>query len=425
MGNLALLGVLAVMFWPEAARGERGLTLDQAIRRCLSNPKLLAGREVVNQARADARTASVLPNPSLTVEGSLLPLSRRYTVEEPGGPTELSAGIRYPIDRLLFGKRAAAVASATTGVSMAEAELGELARRRAAETAQTFYNALEAEALLGVAKQAVGHLEQFEAATRKAVASGGRPQVELSRVRLELQSARREERQAKAAVVATKATLLALLGGEGSASALALAGTLDGPLTAKPLSVEAAYALAATNRPDILALRKKALKAQRDVVVERRNALPETALGFGVAHQFQRSIGAPDVTTWGASLEVALPLFDRNQGNRAKAASVAAQTAFELQAALIELRAEVEQVVQSLSTALENARAVAQTDLGLASQVRDSFRKAYEVGGRSLLEMLDAQRNYRETYRAFITSRADYWRFLCRYNSSLGKKVAP
>jgi cobalt-zinc-cadmium efflux system outer membrane protein len=311
------------------------------------------------------------------------------------------------------------------GVGVAEAELADLARRRATETAQTFYGVLEAEALLGVARQAVGHLEQVEAAIKKAVASGGRPQVELNRVRLELQSARREERSAMTAVIATKASLLALLGGGGSARSLTLAGSLDGPLTAKPISVDAACALAARNRPDILALRNKALKAQREIVVERRNALPETALGLGVAHQFQRSIGAPDVTAWGASIEVALPLFNRNQGNRAKAASAAAQSEYELQAALVELGAEVEQAVQSLGAAQENARTVAQTELGLASQVRDSFRKAYEVGGRSLVEFLDAQRNYRETYRAFVTSRADYWRSLCRYNSSLGKKVAP
>jgi cobalt-zinc-cadmium efflux system outer membrane protein len=355
----------------------------------------------------------------------MLPLSRRYTVEEPGGPTELAAGLSFPIDPLLFGKRSAAAASAETGITVAEAELADVARQLATETAEAFYSALEAEALLGVAREAVANLEQVEAATRKAVASGGRPVVELNRVRLELQSARREERSAKAAVIAAKAELLARIGGGGLAGSLALVGTLDAPLTAKPLPVEAAHALAEKNRPDLLALRKKVLRAKRDVVVERRNALPETSLGLGVAHQFQQSIGAPDVTAWGASLEVALPLFNRNQGNRAKAASAVAQSEQELQAAEVALRAEVEQTVQSLGAALENARAVAQTELGLATQVQASFRKAYEVGGRSLLEMLDAQRNYRETYRAFITTRADYWRSLCRYNSSLGKKVAP
>ncbi len=424
-GRATLLVSILSATWPSpASAGARGLTLEQAIRLSLAHPRLLAGREAVNQARADTRTASLAPNPTLGVEAGMLPLSRRYSVDEPGGPTELSAGLSYPVDGFLFGKRSAARASADAAITVAEAEHADLVRRRTAETAQAFYTVLEAAALLEVARQTVTSLAQVEAATRKAAASGGRPQVELARVRLELLTARREERSAGAAVVSAKAALAALLG-DARGGALELDGTLDGPLAARPLPLEAACTMAAGSRPDILALRRKVTKAKKDMVVERRSAYPETTLGLSVSHQFQRSIGAPDVTAWGASLEVALPLFNRNQGNRAKAASAASQSEHELQAALVELRAEVAQAVQGLATALENARAVAQTELGIAAQVRDSFRKAYELGGRSLVETLDAQRSYRETYRAYITSRADYYRALHRYHASLGQKVTP
>ena len=421
-----LLALIGALVSPRAAQGgDGGLTLEQAIGLSLAGPKILAGREAVNQVRAEARSAALLPNPSLSFEAGLLPLSRRYTVEAPGGPAELAAGISYPIDWLVFRKRAAAMASAEAAVGVAEAEHADLVRRRTAETAQAFYGVLEAEALLELARQTVRTLEQAEAAIRKAAALGGRPQVELSRVRLELQGARREERSARSAVVAAKAALAALLGGARAGRGLEVAGTLDVPLTARPLPVEAAFALAGENRPDILALRRKGAKARRDVALERRNALPETKLGFGVTRQFQRAIGAPDVTAWGASLEITLPIFNRNQGGRAKAAAAAVQSGHELAAALAELRAEVEQAVQALGTALENAKGIAEADLGLAVQVRDSFRKAYEAGGRSLLEMLDAQRSYRETYRAYITSRADYCRSLFRYHATLAVAGPP
>jgi hypothetical protein len=55
-----------------------------------------------------ARTASLAPNPELGVAGGLLPLSRRFTPEEPAGPSEFEAGVSYGIDWFLFGKRAAA-----------------------------------------------------------------------------------------------------------------------------------------------------------------------------------------------------------------------------------------------------------------------------------------------------------------------------
>jgi cobalt-zinc-cadmium efflux system outer membrane protein len=426
LAAVLLAAIATTLFPPDIAFGdEPGVNLDQAIRLSLTNPKTLAGREAVSQARADARTASLFPNPSLSVEAGLLPLSRPYTVEEPGGPAELAGGITYPIDWLFFGKRAAGMASAGAAVEIAEAEYADLIRKQVEETTQAFFGVLEAEALLKVAGRTVASLEQVESALREAVASGGRPQVELSRARLELQSARREERSARSAAVAAKATLRALLGESEGTRDLVVVGSLDGALPARPLAIDEAFAVAAGSRPDILALRRRQAKAQRDEIVESRNAWPETALTFGVTHQFQRSIGALDVTAWGAALEVALPLFNRNQGNREKAASAVIQSAHELRAALVELRAEIEQAGQALGTALENAMDAAQTDLDLASRVRDSLQKAYEAGGRSFIEFLDAERSFRETYKAYITTRADYWRSLSRYEAALGKKVTP
>ena len=37
--------------------------------------------------------------------------------------------------------------------------------------------------------------------------------------------------------------------------------------------------------------------------------------------------------------------------------------------------------------------------------------------------MLDAERTYRDTYRLYISSRADYWRSVYKYNSAIGKQV--
>jgi len=400
------------------------LTLDQAINLCLTNdPRLRAGLEAVNQVRGDAWTASLRPNPELNVAGALLPLSRRFTPEAPAGPSEFDVGVSYPIDWFLFGKRAAAMASATMGVRVSECEYADLVRRRVTETALAFYDVLEAKDSLKLARQDLENLERVEALTRKAVENGGRPQVELSRVRLELLTRRRELRDAESALVTSKAKLRALIGGADADPGFEVAGTLDGPLTAEPLPVEEAYAMAEENRPDLLALRRKVARAQAEVVVERRNAMPEVTSDFGIAHQFQQSIGAPDATMWGTGLTMTLPLFNRNQGNRAKAASVVAQSNCELQAGLVELRAEIVEAVQALRTAQQNAASVAQEELRLAAQVRDSIGRAYEAGGRPLIDVLDAQRNFRETYRIYISSRAEYWRSLYKFNSAIGRQV--
>jgi cobalt-zinc-cadmium efflux system outer membrane protein len=49
--------------------------------------------------------------------------------------------------------------------------------------------------------------------------------------------------------------------------------------------------------------------------------------------------------------------------------------------------------------------------------------ESYQIGGGRLIDVLDAQRNYRETNRLFITSRANYWRALYRFYASIGRQL--
>lgn len=400
------------------------LTLDQAINFCLVNdPKIRMGLEAIRQAKADSWTASLAPNPEVAVAGGLLPLNGPFTENRPGGPPEFSLGFSYSVDWFLFGKRAAAMASSAIGISVSEADYANLIRQRVTETSLAFYDVMEARELLEVARQDVTNLERIEGVTVKAVDNGGRPKVELNRVRLDLLNVRRTLRDAQCAHVSAKARLRALLGGNLSDMTFDAAGSLDGPLTAEPLTVDEACVVAGQNRPDVLALRRKITKAEADTVVERRNALPEMSTDFGYTRQYQRCIGSPDVSAWGTGITMSVPMFNRNQGNRTKAASVVGQSNCELRTALIDLRAEIEQAVESLLTAKQNAASVAQDELQLAGQVRDSINQAYSVGGRPLVDVLDAQRNYRETYRIYISSRANYWRALCNYNSALGKQA--
>lgn len=405
---------------------ESSLTLDQAINLCLTqDPKIRAGLEAINQAYADALTASLKPNPEASMGGTLLPLSRPFTPEQPGGPSELDVGVTYPIDWFLFGKRAAAMASAAMGVGVSECEYCDLVRQRVRDTALAFYDVLEAKGLRELARQDLENLERVEGVTRKAVENGGRPQVELNRVRLELLNSRRAMRDAESTLVAAKAKLRALLGRADADPTFDVAGTLDAPLTVEPMPVEDAYVTAAQNRPDLQALRRKVGRAQADVVVERRNALPEVKSSFGIGHQYQQPIGFSDATTWNTGLTMSVPLFNRNQGNRAKAASIVTQSNYDFQTGLVDLRAEIEQVVQSLNTAQQNAASVAQEELRLAGQVRESIAKAYEAGGRPLIDVLDSQRNFRETYRLYVTGRADYWRSVYRYSAAIGRQAGP
>jgi cobalt-zinc-cadmium efflux system outer membrane protein len=401
-------------------------TFDQTISATLTaDPKIRAGFEAITQANADLLTSSLFPNPSLLIDGIFLPL-RAFTPDRPGGPPQMDAQVSYPIDWFVFGKRAAAMASATQGVRQTEAGYADLIRLRVLSTSQAFYDLLEAKALLTLARLDVDNLTKLEAAIKRAADVGGKALVDLNRVRLDLLKSQQALREAESAVVVAKAKLRALLNRTDPDPTFDVSGNLDAPLSAEPASVEEAFAQAQENRPDIQSLRLQISKAEADIVVERRKAFPQVTPMVGYSRQFQQeALAAPDAPSMTVSVTTTLPLFDRNQGNRLKASSIAAQNGLNLRAGLVDLRAEVEQTVQEFRTASAKARAVAQDQLKVAENILTTITQAYEKGGRPLIEVLDAQRNYRDTYRLYINSRADYWRSLYKYSAVLGKQVQP
>ena len=185
--------------------------------------------------------------------------------------------------------------------------------------------------------------------------------------------------------------------------------------------VTVAFTEAELNRPDINALRWRISQAQAETVAQDREKYPEVVPMLGYTRQFQtKAIGFPDANAWGIGVSMGLPISDRNQGNRLRAQSEWIQAGQELQAALLELGAEITSLTAELEAAQENLTSTTQEQLEIAERVRDSIRQAYEAGGRPLIDVLDSQRNFRETYANYITSRADYWRAVAKYNAAIG-----
>ncbi len=408
---------------PDGMDEPQGLNLDQVMTLTLtSDPAIRAGIEEVAQSRADLLTSSLKPNPELEASQQMLPFGRMFEADvREGGPPQLDVILSYPIDWYVFGKRAAAMLASTRGVYAAHAEYADLIRLRVTDAAVAYFDVLEAEALLDLARQDVQNLERVLEITQLAVDNGARPTIELRRVQLDLLASRQGLREAEAEAAAARADLRALLGLSQGDAGFRISGSLDAPLLSEPLEPDQAFEVARENRPDLQALRWRVSEARAEWDVERREAYPEIAPQAGYTHQFQRrAIGQPNASSWGVGLVMSIPIHDRNQGNRAKAAAVIRQSEQEYRLGLVETRAEIDAIWAELSAARENLLAVGPAQLELAEQVRDSINEAYEAGGRPLLDALDAQRDYRETFRVYIESRANYWRAVYRYAAALG-----
>ena len=246
---------------PDPVAHAGGLTLDQVVNTILlADPKVRAGLESVTQAGGDAVTASLKPNPTLTVYQSLMPLVQPFTVDRTGGPPQLDVGVGYPVDWFLFGKRAAAMQAAGLGVRVSEADYADLVRTRVLEAGNAFYDVQEARALLDIARQDVDNLARLESVTRTAVANGGRPAVDLSRIRLDRLRAEQVARDAETARVTAVAKLRAIMGRGDADPGFEVADAAE-PTLADPLPVEEGLAVATQNRPDIQSSRWKLVQA--------------------------------------------------------------------------------------------------------------------------------------------------------------------
>ena len=399
-----------------------GLTLDQVVRTVLeADPKIRVGWEAVNQAKADLLTSSLPPNPEVLVDSIFVPFGKPFTVQKPGGPTQVDVGGNYPIDAFLFGKRAAAITSARLGVDVSAADFADLVRQRVAGAVAAFYDVLEAKALFELAQEDLADLQRVETITSQRVALGGVGTIELDRIRLAIFDSQREVRSRDTALTAARAQLQAFLGLRESDPRFAIQGSLDVPTPAPSPGVREALALAEQTRPDLISLRRQLAKAEADLRVEQTRAYPSITPQLAWTRQFQP--GVPDVSSFAPTVNFSLPLFDRNQGNIAKARSARLQATFNIRAQLVSLQAEIAQAVKAYQAASVTVTTDDPAQLRAATNVRDKIKLAYELGGRPLIEVLDAQRAYRDTYRSYITGRSNYWHTLHGLNAAIGRQV--
>jgi cobalt-zinc-cadmium efflux system outer membrane protein len=176
----------------------------------------------------------------------------------------------------------------------------------------------------------------------------------------------------------------------------AITGTLDPPQVTETLEHLRAIALA--NRPDL-----KAAQAQVNV----NQAAVKLAIANGTADptlegDYERS---GPVNTFGASINIPLRIFDRNQGEKQR-------TGYELESSRLALTASQNQVISDVETAwaaYTSAQAQAERYrskyLAEAAHVRDNLEFSYRNGNSTLLDYLSALSDYRQVNLSSLNAR--------------------
>jgi cobalt-zinc-cadmium efflux system outer membrane protein len=400
------------------------VTLATAVQACVrNNLRVRAGIEKVQLARADFVTDSTIPNPQLFADAQLLPL-QRANLENQAGPPQYDAILTVPIDWWLFGKRVAAMEAARLNVDVASADFADLIRRQVVDTVVAFYDVLENRELVKLTEETVQDFQRIKDITEKQVKLGGAGSIELDRAQLALLDVQRDARLRREALAIAKAKLRPLIGRNAAEEDFEVEGSLDVNAIAPPPSLPEALALAEQHRPDLTSDRFSVTQSQAAIERERRKGKPQLSLSPGYSFQDQRRItGFRNASLFDIGVTMSLPTTDRNQGGIAKAEATFRENQLLLQADLADVRAEVEASLAAYLRVTENLQRETATSLTTAQSLRDKTEAAYKAGGRKLLDVIDAQRAYRERVQASVTNRADYWRSLYRLNASVGLRA--
>lgn len=423
---MRVLGLLSVAFIVlnaaafGAGQPRPSLTVDDAVAEMLSNNLgLLAERANIGIAEAHMITAGLRPNPVLSTGADHLDaLGTKFDEANGGGPTEMNLRTDFTVER--GGKRRLRVDAARQARSVAELNFTAAARVLIFDTQNAFLAAAAARDALRLARQnsqTFNSIVEINTAREKA---GDLAKVELTRLRLAALQARNAVRTAQLHWRSALTRLATLLGRSNPNSLRDIEGEpRRGPDVP---SVDVLLEGARHQRADLQALRADLARAEAEVTLQRAGARQDLTLGT----EFRRQQGVNGTSnSVGVFLEVPLPVFNRNQGEIARAAEEKRQLELRLRAREAALAGEVDDAYQQYRTARDLLDEIEKTMIGQAREVRDTTEYSYKRGEATLLELLDAQRAFNETMQSYHEARAEYARALYLLDSVTGKAVKP
>lgn len=375
------------------------LTLDNAITFFLQrNYRLLVEKYGIEAYKAQEITASLFPNPELSV-GVLSSMTQ--------GCNPALCGAVWPQLSQLFlvaGKRGFRIESAVLGTAAAEAVFEDTIRQLRFTVKDAYYRAQAGREHLAVDEYIRSRLQGILTGTVQGI----KPMVsERKRIRLELMEikAEREVIQDQRTIEGANSDLRILLGVTPETIL-----DLATPLQYVPVAfdIEKLRREISQKRPDLR--EKQLLRAKRERELRLANAMqyPDVTLGAGVL--LQGPMGPDNQQQWALGLSVPLPVFDRNQGGIVQS-SVAVQAAdVDFLGALNEATNELNWAYQRF---IQNQRLVEIYSAGILDRtltLLDLATKAYQEGELDILALVDAVRVANDVKEDYVDALYRYHR---------------
>jgi cobalt-zinc-cadmium efflux system outer membrane protein len=380
-----------------------------------SNPTLRAQGQSVLSNRAAEVSAAMPPNPTLQND-----------------TTSATIGIYQEFE--IGGKRGARIRSAKLATEVSQTDAADTRRTLTLSLRQAFVAALQAKSDLQFARENLAAYQRTVDIDRQMLQQGEIARADFLRIELQTLQFETDLDDAALELKIAKATLRGLLGAGNLPDDFDVQGEFKAAPFEKDLAELKKQAL--QNRPDLKSAETGREKAAADVRLAQANRWPDPTVGTSFLHTGNEIPGpewfqpffprGPSSNAMGVGIaSIPLPIFNRNQGEIARAKSEEVRAGLLVQAQENQMVQDVESAYAEFVSAREHLKWYEETYLGEAKESLDIEEFSFHKGGASILDYLDAQRTYRATQLAYRQQLAAYLDALAQLQTAAGIEVTP
>jgi cobalt-zinc-cadmium efflux system outer membrane protein len=390
------------------------VSLDEAIQMALQhNHTLLAARTVIQQNQAEETTANLRPNPVLLGDSQFLPVFQpsQFSGDYLDNTAQFDLGVSYLFER--GKKRQHRLQAAKDVTAVTRSQVTDNERTLTFSVASQFINVELAESTLELATQDLKSFQNTVDIGEARYKAGDIGEGDLLKIKLQVLQFQSDVSAAQLARVQALSDLRQLLGYESIGPDYDVGGSFD-YLPMKG-NLEDFQAKALQDRPDLRAARLGLTAANSQLELQKAIGKRDVTGQASYTHLGYLN----DVSLFG---QIQLPIFDRNQGEIARAGFAITQAQEQQLFASGQVLTDVRDAFESVRA---NDRIVGLYRSGYldeAQQSRDISEYAYRHGAASLLDFLDAERSYRSTQLGYRQALASYLLALEQLREAVGTR---
>ena len=412
---------LLIAFGNHAA-AQQSLTWDQIKAKFeADNPTLKADQSNVDEMKAEEITADLRPNPQFGLTADGTQIAPNKGVWEPLAGTFLVPSISYLHER--DHKRELRLESAQEGTRIAESQHEDLDRNMIFGLRTAFVATLQAKVVLDLARADLDYYDKIIDISRNRFRAGDLAQIDFDRIELLRVQYEVEIQSAIVNLRTAKIQLLQMLDDNKTPlDQFDVSGPFEFSETLQPLEDVQQAALAA--RPDLQAALQTIQQSETNHKLAVSNGSTDPT--FGAWYTYNSSTNNPDTNqlqTLGLSVSIPLRIFDRNQGEKQRTQIDIARSQQASEAARAQVFSDVDTAYELVRSNIALLKPYKDKYNDQALRVRDTVTYAWQHGGASLMDFLNAQSDYRQVQLAYVQLIGAYLTAAAQLNMAVGREV--